>query len=494
MASTSSRIELLLAPVYQRASRMMSFMTLLLMVASIALAPFHDRWIAALAIGLPTTATVILAATRWPTALVTRLLFATALMIFAALQIHLLNGLIEAHFVIFILLSLLLLYRDWRPVVTAAGVIAVHHLLMGFLQSRGAPIYVMPADHLNHLMAMVLVHAAYVVMEATMLVAMTRLMRREAIAASELSAMSTHIGRQDGHFDLGVEEQSMFSTLGESFRHTLQAVRNTLHQVVESVAALSGTGRDITTGNERLAERTRDQGQALARASATLDQLGQRVQDNLTSADAASERTRHAGALVEQGCERVAQLGEATRQMRESSGHITEITALIDSIAFQTNILALNASVEAARAGESGRGFAVVAQEVGTLAQKSAEASRQIAETIASTRQHMETSSARADEVTDTMGEIAEQTRRINALMDEIRHAGSEQRDSIGQISRDIAAIGEGTRENGALAEELRDDVGELQGQAQRLHEALGVFVLGSRGSPAAARNLSFEG
>ncbi|MCE3027896.1 methyl-accepting chemotaxis protein [Salinicola sp. DM10] len=488
-------IDQLLAPVYIRANRLMTLVVVLLFLSSMGLAGVHQRWLAALAVGLPLMALALAAIRLAPTTLCTRLLVSTVLMGFAGLQIHLLAGMIEAHFAVFILLSLVLLYRDWRPAVMAAGVIAAHHLLFGFWQSRGGAVDVMPTHHLaqGQIMAMVILHAAYVVVETAMLVAMSRLMRREAIMGVELGAMGSHIGREPGQFDLAFDERHMWSPLGGSFRRTMLAVRSTLSEVVDSLLALSRTGETIAGANDQLAARTREASDALERATASLAQLGERGRDNAASADTASERMRQADTLMTQGNERVARLTETMRGMRDSAGRIADITSLIDGIAFQTHILSLNASVEAARAGESGRGFAVVAKEVGVLAQQSADASRQIAGVIEATQQQVNESSQRAEEVTTTMANIGEQVRQVNALMDEIRHASEAQRQAGTQIDEEIRAISRGARGNGALVDGLSESVESLRHQSRRLRDALDVFTLeqaSSRGNSATPRAL----
>lgn len=478
MAFPMDSSDQLLTPVQRRASHMMLPVVALLLLLSLLIGVLYGQWLTAAAIGLPTAALTLAAIWQAPAALSTRLIVAGGLMIFSALQIHLLGGQIEAHFMIFILLSLLLIYRDWRPIVLAAAVIATHHLLFGYLQSLGGPVRVMPEQHMHHLLPMVLVHALYVIFQTALLLAMSRAMRREAIAGSELGNMSTHIGRQEGQFDLSFDDRPMRSRLGQSFQHTMHAVRRTLAEVVDSVLTLSRTEGEIADGNRQLAERSRDQNTSLEHAGTLIDALGRRVHDTSANADAASEHIRRNTELIVESCAGLEELAGTMNRMRESSGHIAEVTDLIDNIAFQTRILALNASIEAARAGISGRGFAVVAREVGTLAQKSAEASRQIADTIETTRHQILDNSTRADEVNNRMEQVRVQMQEINTLMDDIRHAGADQRERIDHLGEDIAAIGEGTRHNAALADTLREDVETLGGQTQRLREVLKVFVI----------------
>ncbi|WP_456268612.1 methyl-accepting chemotaxis protein [Kushneria sp. AK178] len=469
----------LLSPVYRYAHRLMSIILLLLLLSCLALAPLHDRWSAAIVIGLPACAVPLLAMRLWPDALTSRVLAALGLMIFTMLQIHLLSGLIEAHFMIFILISVLLAYRDWRPILCAALAIAGHHLLLGWWQSRGGPVYVMPAHHvMQSWLSMVLTHAAYLVLHTLVLIAMARMMRREAVAAQELGGLSARIARHGNRFDLGGDDRSMISSLGEAFNHTLAAVRATLTDVRNSIGTIVTTSDRITEGNQQLSARSQRQSRAMAEIVTTLEQLSGRIHHNARHADTASDDAQQACTRMQRGRERTDRLGQVMNDMRDSAGRIAEITSMIDTIAFQTNILALNAAVEAARAGDSGRGFSVVAAEVGALAGKSAEASREIAALVEETRTRIQEGHDCTVEVHASMEEIGTGIESVAELMQHIRHGSDEQRQDVNRVNTAMSDIHDDIHHNMTLVNTFGEDVDALRQQTARVDRALSVFIL----------------
>jgi methyl-accepting chemotaxis protein len=169
------------------------------------------------------------------------------------------------------------------------------------------------------------------------------------------------------------------------------------------------------------------------------------------------------------------------RGINDSSRKIAEIIGVIDGIAFQTNILALNAAVEAARAGEQGRGFAVVASEVRNLAQRSAEAAREIKALIGASVERVEAGSAQIDEAGRTMEEVVSSIARVTAVVSEIRNASSEQSNGVSQVGQTVSELDQATQQNAALAEQSAAAAESLQRQGRQLVEAMAFFKLQRR-------------
>ena len=182
--------------------------------------------------------------------------------------------------------------------------------------------------------------------------------------------------------------------------------------------------------------------------------------------------------VATQGGQAVARVVETMGEISQASRRITDITAVIDSIAFQTNILALNAAVEAARAGEQGRGFAVVAGEVRVLAQRSAQAAKEIKGLIADSSQKVEAGSHLVAEAGNTMEQIVAQVRRVNDLLSEISSATDEQTAGVVQVSGAVNLLDQVTQQNAALVEESAAAADSLSQQAKRLVDAVAVFRL----------------
>jgi methyl-accepting chemotaxis protein-1 (serine sensor receptor) len=257
-----------------------------------------------------------------------------------------------------------------------------------------------------------------------------------------------------------------------------------VRQSSDSIATGSG---QIATGNADLSQRTEQQASSLQETAASMRQLTSTVQANADTARQATDLASTASSIAAQGGEVVGEVVATMQGISAASRKIADITAVIDGIAFQTNILALNAAVEAARAGEQGRGFAVVAGEVRSLAQRSAEAAREIKALITDSVQQVETGSAQVTRAGRTMAEIVGQVRRVNDLIANISAATQQQSAGIGQVGEAVGRLDEVTQQNAALVEQSAAAATSLNQQATRLVEAVGVFTLHG-GSPSGLR------
>ncbi|MFC7459523.1 methyl-accepting chemotaxis protein [Hydrogenophaga defluvii] len=241
----------------------------------------------------------------------------------------------------------------------------------------------------------------------------------------------------------------------------------------ENVAAAS---QQIASGNNDLSARTERQASALQQTASAMDELGTTVQHNADNAQQANALARGASDIATQGGEVMGQVVDTMKGITDSSRQIADIIGVIDGIAFQTNILALNAAVEAARAGEQGRGFAVVAGEVRSLAQRSAEASKQIRELITASVERVERGTALVDQAGATMNEVVQSIRRVTDIVGEISSASGEQNNGVSQIGQAVAQMDTTTQENAALVEESAAAAESLSQQARQLVEAVAVF------------------
>lgn len=256
-----------------------------------------------------------------------------------------------------------------------------------------------------------------------------------------------------------------------------------------SLARLVGEVRDasesIATGSFQIAEgsadlsqRTEEQASALQQTAATMDELGATVRNNAGSARQANQLATDASAVATRGEGVVRQVVHTMRTINDSSQRIADITGVIDGLAFQTNILALNAAVEAARAGEEGRGFAVVASEVRGLAQRSAQAAKEIKDLIAQSVAQVEQGTSLVDEAGRTMGEISTAIQRVSHIVAEISAASTEQTSGVTQVCQAVSQIDQVTQRNAALVEESAAAAESLKQQAQGLVGAVASFQL----------------
>ncbi len=268
-------------------------------------------------------------------------------------------------------------------------------------------------------------------------------------------------------------------------------VGNVRHNA-EGVATASA---EIASGNNDLSARTEQQASALQQTAASMEELGSTVRQNADNARTANQLAMNASTVAQQGGDVVAEVVDTMKGINDSSKKIADIISVIDGIAFQTNILALNAAVEAARAGEQGRGFAVVAGEVRSLAQRSAEAAKEIKSLIGTSVERVERGTALVDKAGATMSEVVASIRRVTDIMGEISAASSEQSQGVSQVGEAITQMDQATQQNAALVEQSAAAADSLKTQAGQLVEAVAVFRLSAHAArqgdamPAPARN-----
>jgi methyl-accepting chemotaxis protein len=290
----------------------------------------------------------------------------------------------------------------------------------------------------------------------------------EAVAAGDLTAHADS-DRADEIGDLQRSLARMVQRLQESLLTVRQAAGN--------IAAASG---EIATGNQDLSGRTEQAAGRLQETASSMSQLTGSVGQTADAAAQANELAISASAVAQRGGEAVAQVAHTMDDIHASSRKIGDIIGVIDGIAFQTNILALNAAVEAARAGEQGRGFAVVAGEVRSLANRSAEAAREIKALVGASVEKVESGSRLVQDAGNTMSEIVAASRRVSDIVAEITASTVGQRDGIGQINTAVSQLDGMTQQNAALVEQSAAAADSMQQQAQRLATMVATFRLGA--------------
>jgi methyl-accepting chemotaxis protein-1 (serine sensor receptor) len=268
--------------------------------------------------------------------------------------------------------------------------------------------------------------------------------------------------------------------------HALKDMNDNLVRIVTQVrsgtdAIATGTSQ-IATGNLDLSSRTEEQASALEETASSMEEITSTVKQNADNARQANQFAANASDVAHQGREVVSQVVTTMDAITGASKKIVDIIGVIDGIAFQTNILALNAAVEAARAGEQGRGFAVVATEVRNLAQRSANAAKEIKALIGDSVEKVDTGSRYVAQAGETMDAIMESVKRMTDIMGEITAASQEQSAGIEQVNQAITQMDQVTQQNAALVEEAAAAASSLQTQADQLSAAVGVFRLSNAG------------
>ena len=255
----------------------------------------------------------------------------------------------------------------------------------------------------------------------------------------------------------------------------LAVIVTEVRQGTGSIASASG---QIASGNQELSSRTEEQASSLQQTAASIAQLTTTVQRNADSTREADQLAAAASELARGGGSVVDEVVRTMGSIQASSKRIADISGVIDGIAFQTNILALNAAVEAARAGEQGRGFAVVASEVRSLAQRSAEAAREIKGLIEDATGTVQTGTKLAGQAGASMAQVVSSVQRVSQIIAEIARASGEQSDGITQVNHTIAQMDSVTQQNAALVEQVAAASDALRQQADRLVTAVDVFRL----------------
>ncbi|WP_022981866.1 methyl-accepting chemotaxis protein [Ideonella sp. B508-1] len=299
----------------------------------------------------------------------------------------------------------------------------------------------------------------------------------EAIGAGDLTAPIP---------EGGADEVGRLLQALRGMQAALGRVVGTVRQNAEGLATASA---QIASGNTDLSQRTEEQASSLQQTAATMEQLGSTVRNNADGARQADQLAKGAAAVASEGGDVVGQVVTTMQGISDSSRKIGDIIGVIDGIAFQTNILALNAAVEAARAGEQGRGFAVVAGEVRTLAQRSAEAAKEIRSLVIRNVEQVEQGSQLVDRAGQTMQDIVQSIQRVSDIVAEITSATVEQSHGIGQVGNAIGQMDQVTQQNAALVEQSAAAAESLRTQAQQLVNVVGVFKLGNtpaHGAPTA--------
>ncbi|ALB68982.1 Methyl-accepting chemotaxis protein I (serine chemoreceptor protein) [Cronobacter dublinensis 1210] len=265
-------------------------------------------------------------------------------------------------------------------------------------------------------------------------------------------------------------------------------VASSLAAVEASAQSVSSASGQISAGNEDLSSRTEEQAASLEQTAASMSELSETVRQTAENTQLASQLAKNARDISEDSQSRVNTMLNTMGSIRESSAKITDIIALIEGIAFQTNILALNAAVEAARAGEQGRGFAVVAGEVRTLAQRSSSSAREIKELIENSMQFVEAGSTQAEGVGQNIGKMTDAVRQVTDIVDEISVAAQEQAQGINQVHLAVNQMDDVTQQNAALVQQASAASQSLMEQAASLNQLVGAFTIAANGK-STARN-----
>lgn len=440
---------------YHKADHSMLAVLWICMLYSLALAAWFGTWGQSLLVGGGTLLAMHLLQVLAGGQRLFRCAMAAALMVMAALHINQSQGTLEMHFSVFVLLALLIYYRDWLPIVVAAAVIAVHHLGFFFLQSRAAGVW-LAADAS---WGLVWVHAGYVVVETVVLVYLAQQSYKDALEGAALSAATGYMVGNERGIDLSYRAPmkspmiDAFNGFVDQLEGLVASLQSDLGQVSEVGSSVSRKAAEVRGGADRQAGETQYMVQAMRELSGATEEVARSAEEAATAARSANGHAEQGNAAMQKIKQEVASLdqdigltGQAVEGTAQLAMDIHQVVDVIRGVAEQTNLLALNAAIEAARAGEQGRGFAVVADEVRNLSQRTAKSTAEIQDFISRLQKA-------SDAATEAMSRSQASVRRcldaadssaqmLSGVVGEIRHI-SELNDMIATATQQQATVGE---------------------------------------------------
>jgi methyl-accepting chemotaxis protein len=484
----------------EQADQIMAFVACLLLPISLGFAFLHDTWLVALVIAPFLTGLAIAAWRLGKGNLASRMTMAFVFMAYSALMIDQAHGVVETHFGIFALLAFLLCYRDWRPVVFAALVIAVHHFVFCKLQMMGWPVWVLPHAHS---FIVVLVHAAYVIFETGILIYLSVVHHGQEVEAAHLAGLGLR-SRGDGAISLAVGDLEHAGKAGEGVAELLGNISEAVMKASSAASSIHELSKGMEEASTQLATASDEQRISSATASdlisqahevtATVAQESQRmageVEQTVSRASSALKKMDESSHAMQDMMQAMDTTRIQTIEMAKVADSIVHIVSGIEDVSRQTNLLALNASIEAARAGEAGRGFAVVANEVRRLSemtsqsvlgvqnfvaglraavQNASDAVHATEAKAAQGREHLLEASGHFEAMSGELSQLAKQMHSLETTMDAQNRLTSG---ATAAVERTVEMIEEVTRSIQVVA----TTAGDLRITAQQLTHAVHRF------------------
>lgn len=469
----------------------------LLFIESIALAFFYGTFVEAIAIGLPALLVPVWLLKIAPEATLTKHACALATMIYACLHIHQLNGLIEVHFEIFILMAVLIIFRDWKLFISAVALIAVHHLSFYFLQINGSSFYIFDPDRL--FFSTVIIHAVYALIEAIIAGFIAKTLYDDSQVGKELARVTQLLTDDENSLDLTVRVHANGNQVLNGFNQLLSVLDNVVTGVKKQTDQFIINSNNLMTAKTELETSANNRQQETESIASSVEEMAMTVTSIAQDANTLSEQMKeattstqaadnHLDEINNQNAQLTSSLNQTSKEMlalANSSDVIIKVLSEITSIAEQTNLLALNAAIEAARAGEKGRGFAVVADEVRALANRTKESTGKVNEALSQLANYSKSSTQSMDQCISAVGlviSVAEQASQevakasqLVSLSKDIANSFAEAVEEQSITSNEIA---KSTDNMSLLGKEDVEKVEALAQEAEHISQSVSLLEL----------------
>ncbi len=466
---------------FQRIDRVMWMPALLLLALCALIGVFGGSWPLVLAVVV--LAVVPVACLHWwrPGHSANSFAKAALYMVLSGLLIEQSGGLIEAHFSIFIMLSALILYSDWRVIVFGAGFIALHHALFTWLQYQGAvTLYATIGGHDDHgggaLLLCLLQHGGAVVAQAMVLGYLATVVRSMVQDGVQVARFAESAGQ--GRLDVDFGESGRTRPVLAAIAGMQERLTATLKQVSTTTGAVGELGQALSATHAILREQAERNGSEVERVSASATQLSATTRETAAEAGRVRELASEAAEHARQGRVDIQALDNAMTRLEKDAAGIAALLGDIDNITFQTNILALNASVEAARAGDAGRGFGVVAGEVRKLSEQTRSIAERIHRRIAETGDSVKAGSDYSRRATEAMDRVSGTFDQVVSRLTGIDSASRQQHHGIEDLERSVQNMHTALAVSRDSLDEAHATVRLLGDSADELADAVSFFRL----------------